>query len=230
MHKRYYRNQDIIQKNQAAEVRIVTFTFNPFQENTYLLIAPDLSCAIVDPGCYGSEECEQLAAYIEANSLAPKRLLHTHCHLDHMLGNRFVCERYSLTPEHHPLEAVILESAVISGSRFGLPVEASPSGKPSLTENSIVTINDIILEVIHAPGHSPGSVCFYHPESGQLIGGDVLFRESIGRTDLPGGHHQTLLDSIRERLFTLPPETIVYPGHGPTTTIGFEISHNPFLQ
>jgi len=211
-------------------VRIERFTFNPFQENTYLLIASDGSCAIVDPGCYGQYECDALSKYIESNGLRTERLLHTHCHLDHMFGNRYIAERYNLSPEHHPLETDILSAAVETGMRFGLPVDASPEGNPCLLDGMFVQLGDLQLEILHTPGHSPGSVCFYHSESGQLIGGDVLFRESIGRSDLPGGNHQVLLKSIRDRLFTLPENTVVFPGHGESTTIGYEIRNNPFLQ
>lgn len=211
-------------------MRVERFTFNPFQENTYLLIASDGSCAIVDPGCYGPQECDVLSAYIESNGLRPEYLLHTHCHLDHMFGNRYVADRYNLTPKHHPHETLILKAAVDTGMRFGLPVEASPDGDPCLLDGIFVQIDDLRLEILHTPGHSPGSVCFYHSESGQLIGGDVLFRESIGRSDLPGGDHHILLKSIREKLFTLPEKTTVFPGHGETTSIGYEIRNNPFLQ
>lgn len=211
-------------------MRVERFTFNPFQENTYLLIASDGSCAIVDPGCYGPQECDVLSAYIESNGLRPEYLLHTHCHLDHMFGNRYVADRYNLTPKHHPHETLILKAAVDTGMRFGLPVEASPDGDPCLLDGMFVQIDDLRLEILHTPGHSPGSVCFYHSESGQLIGGDVLFRESIGRSDLPGGDHHILLKSIREKLFTLPEKTTVFPGHGETTSIGYEIRNNPFLQ
>lgn len=211
-------------------MRVERFTFNPFQENTYLLIASDGSCAIVDPGCYGPQECDVLSAFIESNGLRPEYLLHTHCHLDHMFGNRYVADRYNLTPKHHPHETLILKAAVDTGMRFGLPVEASPDGDPCLLDGIFVQIDDLRLEILHTPGHSPGSVCFYHSESGQLIGGDVLFRESIGRSDLPGGDHHILLKSIREKLFTLPEKTTVFPGHGETTSIGYEIRNNPFLQ
>lgn len=211
-------------------MRVERFTFNPFQENTYLLIASDGSCAIVDPGCYGPQECDVLSSYIESNGLRPEYLLHTHCHLDHMFGNRYVADRYNLTPKHHPHETLILKAAVDTGMRFGLPVEASPDGDPCLLDGIFVQIDDLRLEILHTPGHSPGSVCFYHSESGQLIGGDVLFRESIGRSDLPGGDHHILLKSIREKLFTLPEKTTVFPGHGETTSIGYEIRNNHFLQ
>ncbi|MFM9007814.1 MAG: MBL fold metallo-hydrolase [Bacteroidota bacterium] len=211
-------------------MRIEQFTFNPFQENTYLLIASDGVCAIVDPGCYGAQECEALSEYIDSNGLRPERLLHTHCHLDHMFGNRYVAERYNLIPEHHPLETLILKAAVDTGIRFGLPVDASPEGDPNLVDGMVIQFGDLQLDVLHTPGHSPGSVCFYHSESGQLIGGDVLFRESIGRSDLPGGDHQILLRSIRDRLFILPEKTTVYPGHGESTSIGYEILNNPFMQ
>lgn len=225
-----YLNRDTNLRKIRTDVRVEKFTFNPFQENTYLLIAADGSCAIVDPGCYGQHECEVLSSYIDSNGLRPERLLHTHCHLDHMLGNKYIAGRYDLTPEHHPLETQILIAAVETGMRFGIPVDASPKGNPCLQDGDIVCCGDLNLEIVHTPGHSPGSVCFYHAESGILIGGDVLFKESIGRTDLPGGDHQTLLRSIRDRLFILPEETIVFPGHGDSTHIGYEIRNNPFLQ
>lgn len=210
-------------------MQIHRFTFNPFQENTYLLYDDTGACVIIDPGCHTPEEQQELTRYIAENKLVPALLLNTHCHIDHVMGNAFVAITYGLSPQIHPLEAVILSSAIQVGAAFGMQIEPSPEARTFLAPGNTIRFGNTDLEVLFTPGHSPGSVCFHHSESGQLIGGDVLFRLSIGRTDLPGGNHDTLIRSIRETLFNLPDETRVHPGHGDPTTIGYEKKHNPFV-
>lgn len=205
-------------------------TFNPFQENTYILYDETKSCVIIDPGCYDEKEQTELVQFIERYGLTPVRLLNTHCHIDHVLGNKFVSERYGLTAEAHPLEAPVLAAVGSYGSMFGFHIETPPTPQYTLAEGTSITFGATQLDVYHTPGHSPGSVCFHDAASKQLIGGDVLFRLSIGRTDLPGGDMETLIDSIRNTLFLLPADTYVYPGHGPGTTLDFERMHNPFLH
>jgi hydroxyacylglutathione hydrolase len=211
-------------------LKIKAFTFSPIQENTYLLYNEFNNCIIIDPGCYFDAEKEQMAGFIQQNRLQPKMLLNTHCHLDHVFGNKFVAETYGLTLHLHPKEQTVLEFAPASGLMWNMPFDNYMGAYNFLKEGDSITLDNDELEVIEAPGHSPGHVCFYCKTQNFLIGGDVLFNRSIGRTDLPGGNHQTLLNSIRQKLFVLPDETIVYSGHGPATTIGEEKAENTYLQ
>jgi glyoxylase-like metal-dependent hydrolase (beta-lactamase superfamily II) len=210
--------------------QVKSFTFNPVQENTYLLYNEHKECIIIDPGCYYEHEKEELKSFINLNKLQPKFLLNTHCHLDHVFGNKFIAEEYKITLNSHPLEKKILELAPASGLMFNLPFDNYQGEVIYIEEGDKIFLGDDELEVIHAPGHSPGSICFYCKKQHFIIGGDVLFYNSIGRTDLPGGHHEHLISSIKEKLFKLPEDTKVYPGHGPTTTIGAEIKENPYLK
>lgn len=210
-------------------LKIKAFTFSPIQENTYLLYNQFNQCAIIDPGCYFDAEKEQMAGFIQQNGLKAEMLLNTHCHLDHVFGNKFVAETYGLTLHLHEKEKAVLDFAPASGLMWNMPFDNYTGSFIYLKEGDIIKLGDDELLVIEAPGHSPGHVCFYCKAQNFLIGGDVLFQRSIGRTDLPGGHHQTLLNSIRQKLFVLPNETVVYSGHGPTTTIGEEKAENPYL-
>lgn len=210
--------------------QIKTFTFNPVQENTYVLFNEQNECIIIDPGCYFDAEKEELKSFITSHKLTPKILLNTHCHLDHVFGNKFIAEEYKLTLNAHVLEKQMLDMAPASGLMFDLPFDNYQGELIYLKEGDVVSLGNDHLEVIHAPGHSPGSICFYCKKQNFIIGGDVLFQNSIGRTDLPFGNHQDLISSIREKLFKLPADVKVYPGHGSPTTIGAEIKDNPFLQ
>lgn len=211
--------------------QVVCLTFNPFQENTYLLYDDTKACAIIDPGCLDAAEKTQLRNAIERLGLKPARLLNTHCHLDHIFGNRFVAEQYDLALEIHAGEIPVLERAPQAAMLYGVPYpEMSPAPSHLLEEGDIVQFGNTRLEVILAPGHSPASLCFFCREHNFLIAGDVLFYGSIGRTDLPGGDYNTLIKSIMQKLLPLGDEVQVYPGHGPSTNIGFERLNNPFLQ
>lgn len=207
---------------------VKAFTFSPVQENTYVLYNDKGNAFIIDPGCYFEEERDTLAQFLQQNKLQPVKLLNTHCHLDHVFGNKWVYETYGLELHLHPNEQQVLAYAT-SGLMWNLPFDNYNGPFHFLNEGDELLLDDDQLKVLFAPGHAPGHVCFYCEKQGFVIGGDVLFRESIGRTDLPGGNHETLLNSIRTQLFTLPDETVVYSGHGPTTTIGYEKKHNPFL-
>lgn len=210
--------------------QIKVFTFNPVQENTYVLYNESNECIIIDPGCYFDAEKEELKNFIDNHQLQPKLLLNTHCHLDHVFGNKFIAEEYKLTLNTHLLEKEILEMAPASGLMFNLPFDNYQGETVYLQEGDIISLGNDQLQVIHAPGHSPGSVCFYCEKQQFIIGGDVLFQNSIGRTDLPYGNHEHLLKNIKEKLFKLPGNVKVYPGHGEPTTIGQEIKDNPFLK
>lgn len=211
-------------------IELRSFTFNPFQENTYLLINGKRQCFIIDPGCYFAHERHELTSAIADADLEPVRLLSTHCHLDHIFGNNLVHEQFGLRPWIHPLEQPLLDRSPQMGAVYNLPFDPSPKPEGYLQDGERIRWGNTELEVILAPGHSPGSICFYLEAQGILIGGDVLFRESVGRTDLPGGDPAALERSITERLYTLPGEVVVYPGHGPSTTIAHERKHNPFVH
>lgn len=207
-----------------------TLTFNPFQENTYIISAPSGECIIIDPGCFDQVERDELVQMISGLGLKPVRLINTHCHIDHILGNAFVAKTWGLGLEIHQGELPVLETGKMVSGMYGVPYDISPQPSSFLNEGDDIILDGHIMKVLFTPGHSPASICFYNATDGWVIGGDVLFYESIGRTDLPGGDHQTLLRSIRTQLFVLPNETVVYPGHGPSTKIGYEKMFNPFMQ
>ena len=211
-------------------LKIKSFVFSPIQENTYLLYNEFNQCAIIDPGCYFGAEKEVLTQFVKDNSLTVIHLLNTHCHLDHVFGNKYVAETYSLTPQIHKNEEQVLAFAPTSGLMYDLPFDNYTGQLLFLKEGDVVTIGKDELVVIEAPGHSPGHICFYNKAQGFLIGGDVLFNRSIGRTDLPGGNYDELIKNIKEKLLVLPNKTIVYSGHGETTTIGEEKVENPYLN
>lgn len=209
---------------------VKAFTFSPIQENSYLLYNEKGHALIIDPGCYFEDEREELQLFVQQNKLKPQLLLNTHCHLDHVFGNKWMHETYHLLLHIHPNEKQVLDFAPASGLMWNLPFDNYNAELKYLKEGGDILLDDDRLEILFTPGHSPGHVCFYCEEQGFVIGGDVLFRESIGRTDLPGGHFETLINSIKTQLFSLPDETMVYSGHGPATTIGHEKKHNPFLN
>ena len=210
-------------------LKLKSFVFSPIQENTYLLYNEFNDCLIIDPGCYFSEEKDELKAFITQSSLLPRKLLNTHCHLDHVFGNKFVAETWELTLNLHEKEKKLLDYAPTSGLMYNMPFDNYVGEYIYLKEGDVVTLGEDELKVIEAPGHSPGHICFYCAKQHFIISGDVLFNRSIGRTDLPGGNHETLLKNIREKLFVLPDETVVYSGHGEQTTIGEEKKCNPFV-
>jgi hydroxyacylglutathione hydrolase len=210
-------------------LQVKTFTFNPFYENTYILFDETKEAIIFDPGCFEKGEKETLKSYIQSEGLKVTQLVNTHCHIDHVLGNSFVKDTYQVPLKIHKNEIPVLKSVKVYAPNYGFAgyEEAEPDG--FLDENDKLSIGNQTLTILFVPGHAPGHLVFYHEASGICIAGDTLFQGSIGRTDLPGGDHQTLLSSIKKELFNLPDETIVYPGHGPKTTIGEEKENNPFV-
>jgi len=210
-------------------IQIKKFTFNPVQENTFVVYDETKECAIIDAGCYFDYEREELDRFIEDKQLKPVRLINTHCHFDHIMGVTHCRIKYKVPFEIHPDEEILVGHAVDSGDRFGIPMEPIDAPDAYFREGDRITFGNSYLEVIESPGHSPGGVVFYNPEQKILIAGDVLFYGSIGRTDLPGGSFEQLTGNIKTKLLTLPEETVVYCGHGPETTIGFEKKNNPFL-
>jgi glyoxylase-like metal-dependent hydrolase (beta-lactamase superfamily II) len=211
--------------------KVHKFTFNPFQENTYVVADDNGNCAIFDPGCYYPQEKELIVKFIDENKLKPVRLINTHCHLDHIFGNKFIAETYNLKLEIHKGELPVLDSAPIVCQNYGIPYpDESPQPGNFLEEGDMVEFGSTQLKILFTPGHSPASISFYEPNDKFLIAGDVLFYDSIGRTDLPGGDYHTLINSIKEQLFPLDNEVTVYSGHGQDTTIGREKLLNPFLN
>ena len=211
-------------------LQIKLFEFSPIQENTYVLYNEFNDCLIIDPGCYYDDEKDELVNFLIKMDLKPKMLLNTHCHLDHVFGNKFIAEKFGLTLQIHRNEKLVLDFAPKSGLLYNLPFDNYNGDFIYLEEGNKILLGNDELTVIEAPGHSPGHICFYCAAQHFIISGDVLFKRSIGRTDLPGGDHETLLKNIRGKLFTLPAETQVYSGHGPVTTIGEEKTHNPFFN
>ncbi len=209
---------------------IKKFTFNPVAENTYILYNEAKDAIIIDAGFYFDEEKQKMQDFVNINGLSLVQLLNTHAHLDHVFGNKWIYENYGLELFLHPNEEQVLQFAPQSAQIWGMPFENYEGPFHFLENNDVVKLGEDELEVLLAPGHSPGSICFYCKKQKFLIGGDVLFRESIGRTDLPGGNHAALVESIQNQLFVLPDDVTVYPGHGETTTIGHEKMHNPFLK
>jgi glyoxylase-like metal-dependent hydrolase (beta-lactamase superfamily II) len=210
-------------------IQIKKFTFNPIEENTFVLFDETGECVIVDAGCYFENERQELDHFIASNQLKPVRLINTHCHFDHLMGVTHCRTKYHLLFEIHEDESPLVERACVQGDLFGVPMEPVDAADAFFREGDRIMFGNSYLEVIEAPGHSPGGVVFYNPEQKILIAGDVLFYGSIGRTDLPGGSHKQLVGHIKTKLLTLPEETVVYCGHGPETTIGFEKLNNPYL-
>ncbi len=206
-----------------------TFTFNPFQENTYLIYDDELTAYIIDPGNSNASEDAQLKNFVKEKNLQLKRLLLTHGHIDHILGNKFIYDTYGLLPEVHRDDLFFIERMEQTAAMYGLNCEASPLPEKFIHEGDQIVLGDYKFQCIHTPGHSPGSISFYNKENKLLIGGDVLFNGSIGRSDLPGGDHELLITTIKQKLFALEDSVRVYCGHGPSTTIGVEKQTNPFL-
>jgi hydroxyacylglutathione hydrolase len=205
------------------------FTFNAFSENTYLLHDATGQCVVVDPGCYERAEQEALRSFIAEGGLEVVLLLNTHCHIDHVFGNKFILDTYQVPFLIHEADLATLRAVPSYAPNYGFPRFESAEPTGFLTAGEPVRFGETELEVRFAPGHAPGHVVFYHEPTQTVIGGDVLFKGSIGRTDLPGGDYATLIESIRTQLLSLPDAVTVYPGHGPATTIGAERRSNPFL-
>lgn len=210
-------------------LKIKSFEFNPIQENTYILYNEFNECIIIDPGCYFDAEKEELVRFIDQNRLKPAMLINTHCHLDHVFGNKFIAEKYSLTLQIHEGEQAVLEAAPVSGLMYSMPFDNYKGEFIFLNEGDTIKLGEDELQVLLTPGHSPASLSFYDAKDKFVISGDVLFKNSVGRSDLPGGDHEVLIQSIKEKLLTLPNETAVYSGHGRATTIGAERMNNPYL-
>jgi hydroxyacylglutathione hydrolase len=210
-------------------LKLHAFTYNPFSENTYIISNAAKQCWIVDPGMSDATEESHLFDYITQQGLTPQAIINTHAHLDHIFGVQAAKKKYGIRFAIHPDEQLILQNAPYGAAMFGFQFPDVPVQDFFIEEGTLNLGEEDSVQVLLAPGHSPGSVCFYSEKDGWLIGGDVLFAGSVGRTDLPGGHHETLLKSIRDKLLPLPDGVTVHAGHGPATSIGAERRSNPFL-
>ncbi len=209
---------------------IKAFTFNPIQENTFLIYTDDKQGLIIDPGMYDKNEENEFDDYITNNNITLKYLVNTHCHIDHIMGNAYVSQKYGLSLSAHKQEEAILQLAQASAHKWNLNYTPSPSIENYLEPGKNLQLGSEQFEIRFVPGHSPGSIALYHQKQNVCIAGDALFKGSIGRTDLPMGNHNELLNSIKTQLFTLPDECIIYSGHGDQTTVGNEKKHNPFFN
>ncbi len=212
-------------------VTVESFVFNMFYENTFVIYDETKECAIIDPGCYSNDERETLKRFVEKKGLKPVLLLNTHCHVDHVFGNRFVADLWNLKLAIPDGEKEVLDAFPRIAQMYAIPnIQQSPDPEVLFKENDLLSFGKTKMSVISAPGHSPAGACFYVEEDKVLIAGDVIFEDSIGRTDLPGGDYDTLINNIKTKLLALPDEVKVYCGHGNSTSIGRERKYNPFLK
>ncbi len=212
-------------------MNVSRFVFNPFGENTYILWDDSTKeAAIVDPGMSSAAENDAVDKFITEKGLKLTHLVNTHMHIDHAIGNGHIMEKYGLVCECNETDNYLAERLTAQAQMFGIPFHGKniAVGK-HLADNSEINIGDEKLQVLYVPGHTKGHIALYSATSSFVLTGDALFQMSIGRTDLPGGNFNELINSIEQRLFKLPPETIVYPGHGGETSIGFELEHNPYI-
>lgn len=210
-------------------ITLKRFAFNPFQVNTYILSDETGECIIIDAAMQDDNEENTVVEYIDKHNLKPVMMLLTHAHIDHILGNNFISEKYNLRLSAHEDSVPFLDNAIVHASTFGLALDKVKDIDDFIDESEDISFGNSKLKVLFTPGHANGSVCYYSPKDKFVITGDVLFNQSIGRTDLPTGDYDLLQNSIWEKLFTLPDETVAYPGHGPETTIGSEKVNNPFV-
>lgn len=209
-------------------ITIKQFIFNPVQVNTYILHDETKNCIIIDAGCFTKEEEQNIVNYIEKKQLVVNKLVQTHGHFDHILGNNFLSQKYKLPLYAHKNAEKFIKNLVNHAKLYNFEVQESIPISNYLEEGDSLNFGNSELKVIHVPGHSPGSLVYYSVESSFAIVGDVLFKGSIGRTDLEDGDLDLLLDGIYKKLYTLPEETTIFPGHGPSTTISYEKASNPF--
>ncbi|NDW10312.1 MBL fold metallo-hydrolase [Dysgonomonas sp. 520] len=212
-------------------MNVKVFQFNPVGVNTYVVYDETKECTIIDAGCFYADEKEHLLNFILDNDLIVKHMINTHLHFDHVFGCNFISEQFGVVLEANDKDQFLLDQFDGQLRMFGFnPVGEAPKIGKVIKEGDMIEFGDQRFFVIHVPGHSPGSLVFYNEEEECLFAGDVLFRDSIGRTDLARGNHDELVAGIKSKLMTLPPETLVYSGHGPNTTVGYEKKHNPYLQ
>jgi hydroxyacylglutathione hydrolase len=210
-------------------MEIYKLVFSPIEVNTYILADKSGDCAIIDCGCYDESECAEMLAFMESKNLKPVLLLNTHCHLDHIFGNGFILEKYGLKTFSSELDEPNRKDAAQHATLFGLTMNEPPEPAGFINDNQVVTFGTNKLVALLVPGHTAGSLAFYSEENGCVFTGDALFAGSIGRSDLPGGSFETLIKSIKTKLFVLPRSTVVYSGHGRETSIEREMKSNPYF-
>jgi hydroxyacylglutathione hydrolase len=211
-------------------LHVKSFTNNPFSENTYLVYNDAKQGIIIDPGMYSPAEEKIVFDFIAQNNIVPTQIINTHCHLDHIFGIHACINQYHIPFSFHALEQQIYDWAPQAGLKYGVPVLHSPPPNFYINAGDIIKLGNDEMHILFCPGHSPGHVCFYSAADSFVIAGDVIFQNSIGRTDLPGGDLETLLQSIHREILSLPPETIIYNGHGNRTYAGIEKMNNPYLR
>jgi glyoxylase-like metal-dependent hydrolase (beta-lactamase superfamily II) len=211
-------------------IKIQAFCFNAFQENTYVLYNENKEAIIVDPGCYTRIEEKILTDFIVEHALTPTLLLNTHCHLDHVFGNNFIHDTYGLTAILHANEQIILDRLPDAAAKYGIPVEAYRGPIQYVEDQAMIAFGKDAFKVLLTPGHSPGSICFYHQKQDFILSGDLIFKDSVGRTDFPGCNPQDLIKSIRDEILPLPDTLSIYSGHGPMTELGRERKMNPYIK
>ena len=213
-------------------MNIKVFEFNPIAVNTYVLYDETGECVIIDAACFFPNEQQELLSFINNNKLQVKHLLNTHLHFDHVFGVNFIEEHFDVKMQAHKADEFLLDSMQQQMAMFGFPANGKfvPTVGKYIDENNTIEFGNQTLSIMYVPGHSPGSIVFYNKEKGVAVSGDVLFNGSIGRTDLLKGDHNLLINGIKTKLLTLPGNTVIYPGHGPLTSIEDERKMNPFLQ
>ena len=211
-------------------VQVKSFTFNFFNENTFVLWDDETKeSAIIDPGVYSSDEQITLTDFITNQHLNVKFLINTHCHIDHILGCKFVKEKFNPVYYAPEKDILLLENSVMQAQMFDINFEEPPSPDKLINDETELFLVDSKIVFLFTPGHTPGEYCLYLEKEKICITGDVLFKEGIGRTDLWGGDYDALINSIENKLFSLPDDVKIYPGHGDESTIGYEKQYNPFL-
>lgn len=212
-------------------IKILQYTSNPFQENAYIVYDEEsATCMVIDPGCYTRREKEEFQSLISDHGLKPVFLINTHCHIDHILGNHDIYTKYQLPLHTSQGEWDVYEQNRQWGKVYDINCDPAPNQVIIIKEGDTISLGSSMFQIISCPGHSPDGICIYQPESNFLVSGDVLFEGSIGRTDLPGGNHDLLLKNIKEKLYILPDETLIFSGHGAITSIGHEKKYNPFVR
>ena len=211
-------------------ITVKSFTFNAIQENTYVIYDETKECVIIDAGCYSKQEQQTLINFIDSQNLKVVKLVNTHCHIDHVLGNEFVKNNYKVLSYMHKYEEAVLRAVPSYAPMYGFAAYQASEADEFIDEKQTLNFGNSSLEILFVPGHSVGHLAFYSKNDKFCIAGDVLFYGSVGRTDLPGGNHQQLMDSIQHVMYKLPDDTTIYSGHGQTTTIGREKKHNPYCR